>query len=188
MTWPTQHLTADDLDAFHSASLNATARQHLEECADCRSLAHSDRALLDALAALPAFEPAGGFADRVMARVARPGAAVVPLFRRRRLALAATVVLAVGASAVWSVFNREVLLSWLDQSATAAGNTLWTGVRVAAVNLTEQRWFAGLAEFASSSGRVALAAGGLLVGYGAALFGLKRLLVPPSRPVSHVNG
>ena len=190
MTWPIKHLTADDLDAFHSASLSVEDQKHLEECEDCRALVQQDSALLAALASLPRFEPSSGFADRVMARVepARAGGAVVPLLRRRRLAIAATLAVSLGASVVWSWFNRDLLLSWLNQSAAAVGSTMWTAVRVAAVNLTEQSWFAGLADFASSSGRLALAAGGLLVGYGAALFGLKRLLVPPSRPVPDVQG
>jgi hypothetical protein len=104
------------------------------------------------------------------------------------VALAAAVVVALGVSMVWSLFNRTLLLSWLDSAATEIGRALWLGVRVAATNLTEQSWFAGLRGFASSSGRAALAGAGLLVGYGVAVLALRRLLVPPSRPASHANG
>ena len=185
--WPIRHLTAEDLDAFHSASLSETAREHLDTCTECRALALGDRALLDALAALPTFEPASGFADRVMARVQVRAPVPVLRFRRDRVALAATLAIAVGTSIVWSLFNRSLLLSWLDQSAAEIARGLWLAVQVAATNLVEQPWFARVLGFASSSGRLALAGGGLLVGYGVAVFALRRLLVPPSRPVPHAN-
>ena len=187
MTWPTKHLTADDLDAFHSASLSVEARQHLEECAECRNLAFADRAVLGALARLPVFEPSAGFTDRVMARV-QLQSAPARVLKWRRAALAASLVIGLGASVGWSLFNRELLLSWLNQSAAAIGSSLWLGVRVVASNLTQQPWFDTLRQVASSWGRVALIGGGLLVGYGAAVIALRRLLVPPSRPVTHANG
>jgi anti-sigma factor RsiW len=186
MTWPIKHFTADDLDAFHSASLSAESRQHLEACAECRSLVLSDRALLDALARLPSFEPSAGFADRVMARVQiQPAAARA--FPWTRVALAASLLLGLGASAIWSVFNRGVLLGWLNNAAAEIGRGLWLGVRVLATNLTEQPWFGTVSQALSSSGRVALIGGVLLVGYGVAVFALRRLLVPPSRPVPDAN-
>ena len=185
--WPINHLTADDLDAFHSASLNVEAREHLEECAECRALTLEDQALLTALATLPAFEPTPGFADRVMAEVAFPQAVLVRTLRPRRLALAASVIVSLGTSIGWSLFNRTLLLSWLDHSAAGLGRAVWLGVRVVATNLAEQPWFAGLRGFASSTPRVALAGGGLLIAYGAAVYALRRLLVPPSRPVPHAD-
>ena len=51
--WPVNHLTADDLDAFHSASLTADAQEHLEDCEECRNMALLDRTVLNALATLP---------------------------------------------------------------------------------------------------------------------------------------
>jgi len=184
--WPVNHLTADDLDAFHSASLSIAAREHLDECAECRALTLEDQALVRALESLPGFEPEAGFSDRVMARVAlsRP---VPARFRVPRLALAASVFVVLGASIVWSLFNRTLLLSWLDQAAAQVGQALWLGVRVVATNLTEQPWFAGLRGFASSTGRVVFAGAGLLIAYGAAVYALRRLLVPPSRPVPHAD-
>lgn len=186
MTWPIKHFTADDLDAFHSASLSSDARQHLEECAECRELALADRALLNALTKLPSFEPSVGFADRVMARVKlQPAARRV--FQWPRVALAASLLIGLGASVGWSLFNRGVLLSWLNNSAAEIGRGLWLGVRVLAANLTEQPWFATLGQLLSSSGRVALIGSVLLVGYGVAMLALRRLLVPPSRPVPDAN-
>ena len=187
MTWPIQHLTADDLDAFHSASLSIAAREHLDECAECRALVTTDAALLKALAALPALEPSAGFADRVMARVEVKRPALVRVRVPSRVALAATLLVALGASIGWSLFNRAQLASWLDQSATLIGRAVWDAVRGVASNLTEQPWFAGLRGFASSTARVVLAGGGLLIAYGAAVYALRRLLVPPSRPVAHAD-
>jgi hypothetical protein len=192
--WPINHLTADDLDAFHSASLTDQAREHLEECEECRSMALLDRSILDALATLPSYAPRPEFAARVMARVRRPEPAVVRFFRPRsraawgRVAWAATVVVSLGASIVWSLFNRDLLLSWINTSAAETGRTVWLGVRVVVTNLTAQPWYAPLREFAASPGRLVALASGSLVVYGAAFVALRRLLTPPSRPVPHAHG
>jgi predicted anti-sigma-YlaC factor YlaD len=188
------HLTADDLDAFHSASLSASAREHLAECDACRSMAHLDRAVLSALATLPSYAPGPEFADRVLARVERPAPAIVRLLAPRipatwgRRALAASLVLGLGASIVWSLLNRELLLSWIQISAAETGRSLWLGVRVVVANVTEQPWYAPLREFASSPGRLAALVGGSLVAYAFALAALRRLLTPPSLPVPNANG
>jgi predicted anti-sigma-YlaC factor YlaD len=192
--WPANHLTADDLDAFHAASLTAAAKEHLEACEECRTMALLDRALLDALAALPSYAPRPEFAERVMARVRRPEpAAVRRLIPRTRAvwvkaAVAASVVVSLGASIVWSLFNRELLLSWINTSAAETGRTIWLGVRMVATNLTAQPWYDPLREFASSPGRLAAVGSGVLVIYGAAVYAMRRLLTPPSRPVPHAHG
>lgn len=190
--WPVNHLTADDLDAFHSASLSDAAREHLAECEDCRKMAELDRAVLAALATLPSYAPAPHFADRVVAGVRRPAPVLVRGLPRlpaswNRRALAASLFLGLGASVVWSLLNRTLLLSWLNLAAAETGRTIWLGVRVAATNLTAQPWYAPLRDFASSPGRLALVIGGCLVGYVVALAALRRLLTPPSRPVPHGN-
>jgi predicted anti-sigma-YlaC factor YlaD len=192
--WPINHLTADDLDAFHSASLSVTAKQHLEECEECRAMALLDQRVLDTLAALPSYAPGPEFAERVMARVRRPEPAIVRLFRPRtraawtRLAFAASAVVSLGASIVWSLFNRDLLLSWIHLSAAETGRMAWLGVRMVATNLTAQPWYDALRELASSPGRFAAIVGGSLIAYGVALVALRRLLTPPSRPVPHAHG
>jgi predicted anti-sigma-YlaC factor YlaD len=192
--WPINHLTADDLDAFHSASLNVEAREHLDECEECRAMALLDQRVLDALAALPSYAPGPEFAERVLARVRRPEPAIVRLVRPRtsagwvRVAFAASAVVSLGASIVWSLFNRDLLLSWIHLSAAETGRTVWLGVRMVATNLTAQPWYAPLREFASSPGRLAALVGGSLIAYGVALVALRRLLTPPSRPVPHAHG
>lgn len=153
-----------------------------------------DKALLDALAALPSYAPGPEFAARVMARVHRPDSALVRLLvprspaAWRRRALAASVVVSLGASIVWSLLNRDLLLSWIHLSAAETGRTIWLGVRVVATNLTAQPWYAPLREFASSPGRLLAVGSGLLIMYGAALAAMRRLLTPPSRPVPHAHG
>ena len=156
-------------------------------------MAHLDRAVLTALTTLPSYAPAPDFADRVLARVTNPEPAIVRLLAPRspaawrRRALAASVVLGLGASIVWSLLNRELLLSWINLSAAETGRSLWLGVRVVVANVTEQPWYAPLRELASSPGRLAALVSGSLVTYAAALVALRRLLTPPSRPVPNAN-
>jgi hypothetical protein len=185
--WPIAHLTAEDLDAFHSASLKTAAREHLEACAQCRALVEQDRALLAQLASLPTFEPSEGFSDRVMARVELPGRAPARRFAPQRVALAATLLLALGASIGWSLLNRALLLAWVDSAAASLGRAIWMGVRIVATNLTEQAFLVSLRDALSSGGRAVLAGGVLLGAYGAALYGLRRLLAAPGS-VPHAHG
>jgi predicted anti-sigma-YlaC factor YlaD len=192
--WPINHLTAEDLDAFHSASLPAELREHLAECEECRTMAELDRMVLEELAALPSYSPRDGFADRVLAGVRHAR----PAHLRRylpsavgtwgRLAAAALVVVSLGASIVWTLFNRELVLSWIHLSTAEPGRLLWLGVRVAATNLIAQPWYVSFREFLASPGRLAVLVGGSLVAYGAALVALRRLLTPPSRPAPHALG
>jgi len=154
-------------------------------------MAELDRAVLAALATLPSYAPAPNFADRVVARIRRPAPALVRALAPRlpaswnRRALAGSLFLGLGASVVWTLLNRTLLLSWINLAAAETGRTIWLGVRVAATNLTSQPWYAPLRDFASSPGRLALVIGGCLVGYVVALAALRRLLTPPSRPVPH---
>jgi hypothetical protein len=113
-------------------------------------MAELDRAVLAELAALPSYAPAPHFADRVVSRVQRPASALgrvlapsVPASWTRR-ALAASLFLGIGASVVWTLLNRTLLLSWLNLAAAETGRTIWLGVRVAATNLTSQPWYAPL--------------------------------------------
>ncbi|NOT06908.1 MAG: hypothetical protein HOP28_01755 [Gemmatimonadales bacterium] len=145
-----------------------------------------DRAVLTALASLPTYAPKPTFADGVLAQVRTPE----PMAARTawpRLALAASVVVSLGASAAWSLLNRDQLLGWIQSFSAETGRTVWLGVRVVATNLTAQPWYTPLREFASSPGRLVLLLGGSLILYAAALVALRRLLTPPSRPVPHAN-
>jgi hypothetical protein len=67
------HPTADRLEAFVEGSLSAAdgavLESHLQGCPVCQTAVDEWRALFAALEGLPNFEPADGFAERVMARV-----------------------------------------------------------------------------------------------------------------------
>ena len=192
--WPINHLTAEDLDAFHSASLSDEMREHLAECEECRTMVELDRMVLNGLAALPSLAPREGLADRVIAAVHQAAPARSPRLvpqrgtRWIRLAAAASVVVSLGASITWSLLNRDLLLSWIHLSTAEPGRLLWLGVRVVATNLTAQPWYSSLRDLVSSPGRLVAVATGSLVVYGAALAALRRLLTPPSRPVPHALG
>lgn len=186
MTWPIRHLTAEDLDAFHSASLSPDANQHVHECDECRALLQQDLALVQSLEALPVFSPREGFADRVMVRVTAP-AVVSVRWRRRRLALAASVVIGLGASIVWSILNRPLLISWIDGAAQELGGAAWLSLATLAQNLSEQPWASELSRFGSSTGRLVLVGVVLILGYAAAMISLRRLMVQPGQPVLHAD-
>ncbi len=144
-----------------------------------------DRRILDALALLPSYAPRAEFSERVLARIRRPEPAWIRL--RGRLALAASVVLSLGASIAWTLFNRNFLLSQINLAAAETGRTFWLGVRVVATNLTAQPWYSPFREFASSPWRLAALLSGSLVAYAVALVALRKLLTPPSRPVPNAN-
>lgn len=150
-----------------------------------------DHAVLNALAALPSYAPAPSFTNQVLARVRQPSPGTVrrlALRSWRRLAIAASIGVSLGASIIWSLLNRDLLLSWINTSAAETGRTIWLGVRVVATNLTAQPWYDPLRELASSPGRLVAVVGGSLVMYAVAIAALRRLLTPPTRPVPHAHG
>ncbi|HLB54312.1 MAG TPA: hypothetical protein VJK71_04340 [Gemmatimonadales bacterium] len=187
MTWPTQHLTAEDLDAFHSASLTREAAQHLEDCSQCHALVHQDRALLQALESLPVFAPRADFADRVLARVHRPAPLTVRIRKPRSVALAALILIGLGASAGWSIINRALLASWIDATAMEIGRSIWIGFATLAQNLSEQPWVSGLLQVGSSTPALVALGSALLIGYPAAMMALRRLLVLPRSTGSNAS-
>ena len=180
MTWPIRHLTSDDLDAFHSESLSPDAKTHLQECVECRTLIDQDRSLVAALDALPAFAPSAHFAEQVLARVGNR--AVAPARNRTRLALAASVLIALGTSVWWSLANRPLLLSWLNDVGAGISRGIWMGAAAVAQAVSDQPWVSG-----ASAGTLALAGGVLLLSYSVAMIALRRILAFPSRPAADAN-
>jgi hypothetical protein len=72
MNHPEMHLTTDELELWAQGLLGAARTFHLADCSLCGAEAERERKVLLELVQLPAFAPAAGFADRVMARVKVP--------------------------------------------------------------------------------------------------------------------
>jgi hypothetical protein len=181
--WPTKHITADDLDAFHSEALSNEMRLHLETCDQCQRLVATDRELLSLLGRLEPLEPRAGFEDRVMARVSVGGARSVPILSFPKLTrprLVAMTALAAGlvASVAWSAVNRSLLQSWLTGLSRGLVATGWTWLRAAGANLTEQPWFDLVRDTLGSPGRVAVTVVVFLAVYAVGLLALRRLITP----------
>ncbi|HEX9892417.1 MAG TPA: hypothetical protein VGA78_00775 [Gemmatimonadales bacterium] len=188
----TPHLTPDDLDALLVGSMSASVRTHLGECALCRSLATTDRAVITVLERLPRFSPSPGFSDRVMARVSVAKASSrsilglrvrVPTGRRAWLAAAVGVLLLAGltTSVVWSLGNRDVLAGWGQQTLSLLDGWLWLGVQTLAANLTEQPWYQPVRSALGTPARLAVAGVAIVVTWSAGMLALKRLVALPSR-------
>ncbi len=183
----TNHLTADDLDAFHSEALRSEMRIHLEGCEDCRRLVVLDREVLSMMKRLPSYGPRAGFADRVMAQVVIAVPAPVPVLSypkltARRIGTLAAVAAGLVVSVAWSAAYRTVLEGWLDGAESvllSSGAALW---QQSLAVLTGTSWFESLRQL--SGAPVRLAAVGILVlgSYAGGLFALRRLVTPAAGP------
>ncbi len=69
---PAQHLTSEEIELWAQGLLGAARAMHLADCSLCLAEGERERKLVLTLAQLPRFAPAGGFTDRVMARVRIP--------------------------------------------------------------------------------------------------------------------
>jgi len=190
--WPTTHLTADDLDAFHSEALNHEMRLHLETCRECQTLVALDREVLDGLGRLPSLSPRDGFLDRVMARVAIGKPAPVPVLSFPRLTrgrVTALIAAGVGmaASVAWSSVNRPVLDRWLE----TVGSTVWTRGNLLWQQgfsyLASQPWFDTLRELSSTPLRLAAVSLAVIGLYATGLLALRRLVTPSAGTVSNAG-
>lgn len=191
---PTNHFTADDLDAFHTEALSSEMRLHFETCPDCRRLAALDREVLSMMNRLPSYGPRDGFESRVMARVqiATPAPVPVPVLSFPKLTtprLAALTTLAAGmaVSVIWSVANRPLLEGWLEGTGAAlwtSGTALWQHTLTA---LTAAPWFETVRQLSATP--VRLVAGFLVaVGlYAGGLMALRRLVTPSAGTVSNAQ-
>lgn len=189
--WPAPHLTADDLDAFHSGSLASDIRLHLETCESCRRLVAADLEVVRGLESLPSFAPGADFANRVMARVAIVKPARVPLMsfptwtRVHGFGLAGgTAVLL--ASVVWSAANREAIELWLSGIFNSLLQTGWTVLR-SVVALLDHPWVAEVRSAWLQPGRLVVAGVTLLLVYGSGVLALRRLLTPSAGPSSNAR-
>lgn len=191
-TWPTQHLTADDLDSFHSGALPADVRFHLETCEPCRQLLAADGELVRQLEAMESIAPSAGFADRVMAHVVVAPAEAVPVlsFPRmtpRRIAAIGAVAAGVVASVTWSAANRSQLDLVLGTVGAGALDAAWTGVRTLAAFLGDQPWFDAVRSAWLAPARLAAGLAAGLAIYISGLVALRRLVTPSASPVSRAS-
>lgn len=194
------HLNMDDLDGLLDASARETVQAHLDVCPRCREVAQTDRALVRALEALPQFAPSADFADRVMSRVAVPQAAAARSSTKLRVRFAgnrravlrvasatAILLVAMSASAWWTLANGDLLSSWGSQMLTAIDGWLWLGLRTMAANVAAQPWYGSVRDLLGSPGRLGLTLALLTVTYVAGVIALRRLVALPSRPMPHAN-
>ena len=181
------HLTIDELDALIAGPSDDRTMSHLATCEVCSNLVARDRRLLAALAALPAFEPAAGFADRVMSRVTVRAAPVAETVtpramaaRRRAIGAGLVVTGAVAGGFVWAGAHPADALRWSAPALQQSGHTAWVWLQAAVANATEQPWFASLRSTLGMPVRSLAVLAGAAVAYAAALIGLRRLMMEPA--------
>jgi hypothetical protein len=63
------HLNAEEIELWALGLLPAARALHLTQCAECLTAAERERKFFRELAQLERFEPAAGFAEKVMAQV-----------------------------------------------------------------------------------------------------------------------
>lgn len=189
------HLTPDEVEAVadDSAALADPRRRHLDACASCAREVEESRRLSMALAALPAWTPSPGFAERVMARVTLPvpwHRRVVAAVRDRTAAgigVAAMLAALLAGTALWATQFPDLrplaLAGWLG---VQAGDLLWStilagGRTLYALGLTDVAAALG-AELTVTSAVAALATVAL-VGMGALSVMIRLLRHQPARLV-----
>lgn len=195
------HLGPDELDAWLGGVRPPELVAHVSACADCRALVRAEEALVAQLEALPLHAPKPDFADRVMASVRIPDPFAIRAFQaarhrllasRRSVAIAATVALvllgSMGASAAWTLANRDTLIAAGNWLAGEAGRWAWLGLRGAALNLIEQPWFTGFRSLVDAPARLAAASAAMSLVYVSGILALRRLLAVPTQRVAHANG
>ncbi|MBM4188410.1 MAG: hypothetical protein FJ206_14000 [Gemmatimonadetes bacterium] len=189
--WPAKHLTADDLDAFHSEALTKEMQLHLETCEDCRYLVAADRELVELLGRLPVLEPQAGFVDRVMTRVTIAEPVPVPVLSFPRLTRSRVGGLLAAAAGIclsvaWSATNRAALDGWLIAAQSTAVDSVTALAQATMANLAGQSWYESARQIVGSPLRTAVvvAASGVL--YLTGIVALRRLITP-SGPVSNAR-
>jgi len=112
----------------------AAAERHLAECALCAESLAAERAIIEALEAMPAYEPSSGFAEVVMARVVvAPRRDPVPAWLRRLLpASPRGWRVAFGAMAIPAVLLLGLIATILSTPAISVGSiarwgSVWLG-------------------------------------------------------------
>ena len=140
MTEHTQHLQPWTLEELAENALDHAERElalaHVRNCARCAADLDASRAMIQALNALPTFQPSPNFADAVMSRVALPVAATSAVARRRWLPQTRRGWVKAAVGALAPLVPLLALLGWLagrgvtpgsmvGGAASWAGNAAW---------------------------------------------------------------
>ncbi len=190
-----EHLTAEDLDLWVEGALPMRGEVHLRHCPECQALADAERILVLRLQALPLFNPAPAFAERIMARVDVPVTSIAGAWRRWRsramaeptsVGLAAGVAVMLGgsiaASAAWAAGNQELITGAGRSLLTNGEAWFWQGVTLANATIQSQAWYTPLRAGLTPGRIVALVGLGVAL-YAAGVVALRRLIaLPGSEP------
>lgn len=191
-----QHLTGEDLEQWVDGLLPAPREAHLRDCPECQVLADAERVLVLRLQAVPLFNPAPGFSERVMDRINIPVTSLAGAWRfwRTRVfanpisvgaAAGAAMLLggSLAASAAWAAAHQDTITGvgpWLMSQGQQA---FWHGMSTASGLLEQQSWYAPLRAALTPARIVAVGAAALAL-YGAGVLAMRRLLALPSAQVS----
>jgi len=194
------HLSPDDIDVLLTGAADAGAYPHLDGCRPCQALLAAERHLVARLESLTLEGPSPEFADIVMSRVAIPdpfairslGTARRRLFATRRSMAAAAMValvvaVAMAASVIWTLGNRETLAaagSWIGAESVGL---LWLGLRGVVANFIEQPWYGDARQLFGDPARVAAISGGIMLAYVAGLLALRKLMALPAQGVANAH-
>lgn len=138
-----------------------------------------------ALEGLPRLTPRAGFADRVMARVAVPGAVAAPASHRvpafaRAAVVALLFVGGLASSISWSLAQYGTLMAWRDRGLQWALGWFEGGTARLAAELQRLDWLVAAQTAVGSPTRWALLGTAVLLVYAAGLLALRRLTALPS--------
>jgi hypothetical protein len=185
-----QHLTADELDALLGGAAPERATSHIATCSTCLTMVMLDQQVVAALGTLPTLEPAPGFGDRVMARVAvhqrpldaAPSVAATPravAARRRAMVAGAVAGGAQVAGFAWLAAHPAELLRVAGPVLRDNANSLWLSVQQAASNVTTRPWYGSARNLLATPARAFPVIGAIAAAYALALSGLRRVMTEP---------
>jgi hypothetical protein len=192
----TQHLSLEELDLWVTGLLPVTRESHLRDCEACQAFANQERLLVMRLEALPLFDPAPGFTDRVMDRVNVPVTSLAGAWRLWStrfsrnpasvgVAASAAVMLggSIAASAAWAAGHQDVITGVGTWLVAHGEQWFWQAVGIGTAFLEQQRWYPGLRAVLTPGWLAGL--GAVTVGlYAGGVMLLRRLLALPGSPAA----
>jgi hypothetical protein len=184
------HLSAEALDAFHTDSATPEHLSHVATCALCATMVELDLQVVRSLGALPYFDAAPGFGDRVMqaitpyrAPLVVPDAVTSPravAARRRAIGLLVLATGGVAAGFAWAAWHPVDALRWSGPAFQDAGHALWLSLQSVVASVSAQPWFSAAHDAVATPGRAVVALLASAGAYAIALTGLRRLMTEPA--------